>query len=94
METVRIRDPGSGMEKVGSGIRDKHPGSASLTLVIVSSLYEQNFKRSTGGPNFDTSLFFSIPKFDTIQIYMKYKENILFQCIIFIRPILDTTFLL
>jgi hypothetical protein len=28
METVRIRDPG--WKKVGSGIRDKHPGSASL----------------------------------------------------------------
>jgi hypothetical protein len=28
METVRIRDPG--WEKVGSGIRDKHPGSATL----------------------------------------------------------------
>ncbi len=28
METVRIRDPG--WKKVGSGIRDKHPGSATL----------------------------------------------------------------
>ncbi len=28
METVRIRDPG--WEKVGSGIRDKPPGSATL----------------------------------------------------------------
>jgi hypothetical protein len=28
METVRIRDPG--WEKVGSGIRDKHPESATL----------------------------------------------------------------
>jgi hypothetical protein len=28
METVRIRD--SGFKKVGSGIRDKHPGSATL----------------------------------------------------------------
>jgi hypothetical protein len=30
METVRIRDPG--WKKVGSGIRDKHPGSATLLL--------------------------------------------------------------
>jgi hypothetical protein len=28
LETVRIRDPG--WKKVGSGIRDKHPGSATL----------------------------------------------------------------
>jgi hypothetical protein len=28
METVRIRD--QGWKKVGSGIRDKHPGSATL----------------------------------------------------------------
>jgi hypothetical protein len=28
METVRIRDPG--WNKVGSGIRHKHPGSATL----------------------------------------------------------------
>jgi hypothetical protein len=28
METVRIRDPG--WKKVGSGIPDKHPGSATL----------------------------------------------------------------
>ncbi len=30
METVRIRDPG--WKKVGSGIRDKHPGSATLAV--------------------------------------------------------------
>jgi hypothetical protein len=30
METVRIRDPG--WKKVGSGIRDKHPGSATLRV--------------------------------------------------------------
>jgi hypothetical protein len=35
METVRIRDPG--WKKVGSGIRDKHPGSA--TLVLKNGLY-------------------------------------------------------
>jgi hypothetical protein len=34
METVRIRDPG--WKKVGSGIRDKHPGSATL----ISPLYK------------------------------------------------------
>ncbi len=33
METVRIRDPGS--KKVGSGIRDKHPGSATLQTWII-----------------------------------------------------------
>jgi hypothetical protein len=33
METVRIRDPG--WKKVGSGIRDKHPGSATLNLAIM-----------------------------------------------------------
>jgi hypothetical protein len=32
METVRIQDPG--WKKVGSGIRDKHPGSATLHLRI------------------------------------------------------------
>jgi hypothetical protein len=30
--TVRIRDPG--WKKVGSGIRDKHPGSATLVVGI------------------------------------------------------------
>ncbi len=25
-------DPGSGMEKFGSGIQEKHPGSATLTI--------------------------------------------------------------
>jgi hypothetical protein len=30
METVRIRDPGWKNQKVGSRIRDKHPGSATL----------------------------------------------------------------
>jgi hypothetical protein len=32
METVRIRDPG--WNKVGSGIRDKHPGSATLVYTV------------------------------------------------------------
>jgi hypothetical protein len=34
METVRIRDPG--WKKVGSGIRDKHPGSAPLIFFYVT----------------------------------------------------------
>jgi hypothetical protein len=33
METVRIRDPG--WKKVGSGIRDKHPESATLISAVV-----------------------------------------------------------
>jgi hypothetical protein len=33
LETVRIRDPG--WKKVGSGIRDKHPGSATLLLNVL-----------------------------------------------------------
>jgi hypothetical protein len=33
VETVRIRDPG--WKKVGSGIRDKHPGSATLILISI-----------------------------------------------------------
>jgi hypothetical protein len=43
---MRIRDPGSGMEtvrirdpewkKVGSGIRDKHPGFATLAAAVSS----------------------------------------------------------
>jgi hypothetical protein len=35
MEAVRIRDPG--LKKVGSGIRDKHPGSATLEKMDVLS---------------------------------------------------------
>jgi len=36
METVRIRDPG--WKKVGSGIRDKHPGSATLIPAVLRIL--------------------------------------------------------
>jgi hypothetical protein len=36
MEKSRIRDPG--WKKVGSGIRDKHPGSATLVPVLLLSL--------------------------------------------------------
>ena len=40
------------------------------------------------------SLSISVPMFDTIKICVKYKKNNLFKCIIFLRQILDTTFLL
>jgi hypothetical protein len=36
METGRIRDPG--WKKVGSGIRDKDPGSATLVHVVLIAL--------------------------------------------------------
>jgi hypothetical protein len=36
-ETVRIRDPG--WKKVGSGIRDKHPGSATLMNPVFQLAY-------------------------------------------------------
>jgi hypothetical protein len=36
METVRIRDPG--WKKVGSGIRDKHPGSVHGTWYMVHKI--------------------------------------------------------
>jgi hypothetical protein len=40
---MRIRDPGwrqfgSGIRKVGSGIRDKHPGSATLSFLFFASV--------------------------------------------------------
>jgi hypothetical protein len=38
---IRIRDfvsPVSGMEKIGSGIRDKHPGSTTLLTVLLLSI--------------------------------------------------------
>ncbi len=37
METVWIRDPGS--KKVGSGIQDKHPGSATLEHTLLKSFF-------------------------------------------------------
>ncbi len=61
METVRIRDPG--WKKVGSGIRYKHPGSATLmkrtqiffgllifmeNLILDSDLYEQSRPKNKG----------------------------------------------
>jgi hypothetical protein len=36
METARIRDPG--WKKVGSGIRDNHPGSATLATGLYWSI--------------------------------------------------------
>ncbi len=44
METVRIRDPG--WKKVGSGIRDKHPGSATLLRREGKYLKGRSLKRT------------------------------------------------
>jgi hypothetical protein len=33
-----IRDPGSEIRDPGSGIRDKHPGSATLDLLLVCTI--------------------------------------------------------
>jgi hypothetical protein len=48
METVRIWDPGS--KKVGSGIQDKHPGSATLEHTLLKNFFV--------GKNFNNSLKF------------------------------------
>jgi hypothetical protein len=55
METVRIRDPG--WKKVESGIRDKHPGSATLFLIFPSfhSLFSYFYRRARCLKNFFTS---------------------------------------
>ncbi len=47
--TIRIRDlvsPGSRMEKIGSGILDKHPGSATLI-----KCYNENPSASNSEPD-------------------------------------------
>jgi hypothetical protein len=42
MEKVRIRDPG--WKKVGSGIRDKHPGSATLAVgEVLDTVFNDKF---------------------------------------------------
>jgi hypothetical protein len=46
METVRIHDPG--WKKVGSGIRDKHPGSATLPFIGKNLYILGNFELESG----------------------------------------------
>jgi len=40
-----------GMEKVGSGIRDKHPGSAKLFKVYLANIAFLMIERSRSGTN-------------------------------------------
>jgi hypothetical protein len=60
METVRIRDPG--WKKVGSGIRDKHPGSATLLLFVCGrkSILEVEFLEEEGTGLGPTLEFFAL----------------------------------
>jgi hypothetical protein len=52
METVRIRDPG--WKKVGSGIRDKHPGSATLhALTLYYFKYQPTYGCIKGTVSWD-----------------------------------------
>jgi hypothetical protein len=51
METVRIRDPG--WKKVGSGIRDKHPGSATLIYGILLLLIQTHLQFFRTSHNLD-----------------------------------------
>ncbi len=39
-------DPGSGMEKFGSGIRGKHPGSAALLKIVITCITSVMFHTS------------------------------------------------
>jgi hypothetical protein len=47
------------------------PGKISVEVWMYWRMFKNPPERSTGGLNFDISLSFSIPKFDTIKIYMK-----------------------
>jgi hypothetical protein len=47
MDTVRIRDPG--WKKVGSGIRDKHPGSATLENCLKFETVKPGLKETCSG---------------------------------------------
>jgi hypothetical protein len=49
METVRIRHPG--WRKVGSGIRDKHPGSATLLFRTFEAMNVSNARWSVLNPH-------------------------------------------
>jgi hypothetical protein len=61
---MRIRnlfDPGSGMEKFGPGIRDKHPGSATLVFRAKTFQNYESFSLSVTGscsPKSKPSFFF------------------------------------
>jgi hypothetical protein len=64
METVRIRDPG--WKKVASGIRDKHPGSATLESLLVFESLEYSFSDKAGYMD----VFFAVQVKAYIYIYI------------------------
>jgi hypothetical protein len=61
METVRIRDPG--WKKVGSGIRDKHPGSATLSirrLFTYRKSKSRHFRDNNNGKGWENVEYFVV----------------------------------
>ncbi len=68
MKTVRIRDPG--WKKVGSGIRDKHPGFATLlptkkTNDKIGKINYHRYQLTTVWRNFSFTLYYLVVTNDT-----------------------------
>jgi hypothetical protein len=70
---MRIRDPGwrqfgSGMEKSRSGIRDNHPGSATLHISKIKSPKEVTKQWDTGNQGFSDYFYLMIEGSDVLKV--------------------------